>query len=152
MARRTSSLFQLQQSQSVRAPLVPVVFSRWLSHIHTKSLKYCDRSQYIFHCANKNTIGRGIDLKCIHDLCHSLLSLVISLLGQQWKWRSVCGCRRGLVYCWAVTTTLYPLDTPSVTHGCTPAHTDIQAEYKSAWSWYICLLPRPCGLSETVWQ
>ncbi len=27
----TSSLFQLQQSQIVRAPLVPVVFSRWLS-------------------------------------------------------------------------------------------------------------------------
>ncbi len=27
LARRTSSLFQLQQTQSVRAPLVPVVFS-----------------------------------------------------------------------------------------------------------------------------
>ncbi len=31
LARWTSSLFQLQKSQSVRAPLVPVVFSRWLS-------------------------------------------------------------------------------------------------------------------------
>ncbi len=31
LARRTSSLFQLQQSQSVKAPLVPVVFSWWLS-------------------------------------------------------------------------------------------------------------------------
>ncbi len=31
LARQTSCLFQLQQSQIVRAPLVPVVFSRWLS-------------------------------------------------------------------------------------------------------------------------
>ncbi len=31
LARRTSSLFQLQQSQIVRVPLVPVVFSQWLS-------------------------------------------------------------------------------------------------------------------------
>ncbi len=31
LARRTSSLFQLQQSQIVRTQLVPVVFSRWLS-------------------------------------------------------------------------------------------------------------------------
>ncbi len=31
LAKRTSSLFQLQQSQIVRAQLVPVVFSRWLS-------------------------------------------------------------------------------------------------------------------------
>ncbi len=31
LARRTSSLFQLQQSPIVRAQLVPVVFSRWLS-------------------------------------------------------------------------------------------------------------------------
>ncbi len=30
LARRTSSLFQLQQSRC-KAPLVPVVFSRWLS-------------------------------------------------------------------------------------------------------------------------
>ncbi len=31
LARRTSSLYQVQQSQIVRAPLIPVVFSRWLS-------------------------------------------------------------------------------------------------------------------------
>ncbi len=31
LARRTSSLFQLQQSQSVSGPLVPVVFPRWMS-------------------------------------------------------------------------------------------------------------------------
>ncbi len=31
LARWTSSLFQLKQSQIVRAQLVPVVFSRWLS-------------------------------------------------------------------------------------------------------------------------
>ncbi len=30
LARRTSSSFQLQQSQIVKAQLVPVVFSRWL--------------------------------------------------------------------------------------------------------------------------
>ncbi len=30
-ARQTSSLFQLQQSQSVNGPLVPVVFPRWMS-------------------------------------------------------------------------------------------------------------------------
>ncbi len=31
LASRTSSLFQLQQSQIVRAPLIPGVFSRWMS-------------------------------------------------------------------------------------------------------------------------
>ncbi len=31
LARQTSSLFQLQQSQIVRAPVVAVVFCRWLS-------------------------------------------------------------------------------------------------------------------------
>ncbi len=31
LARRTSNFFQLQQSQIVRAPLVPMVFFRWLS-------------------------------------------------------------------------------------------------------------------------
>ncbi len=31
LARRTSSLFQLQQSQSVSGPLVPGVFPRWMS-------------------------------------------------------------------------------------------------------------------------
>ncbi len=31
LARQTSSLFQLQQSQIVSGPLVPGVFSRWLS-------------------------------------------------------------------------------------------------------------------------
>ncbi len=31
LARQTSSLFQLQQSQIVRAQLVPVVFSQWMS-------------------------------------------------------------------------------------------------------------------------
>ncbi len=36
-ARRTSSLFQLQQSQIVRALLVPVVFSRWLSRRRVQS-------------------------------------------------------------------------------------------------------------------
>ncbi len=30
-ARRTSSFFQLQQSQSVSGPLVPGVFPRWMS-------------------------------------------------------------------------------------------------------------------------
>ncbi len=44
LARRTSSLFQLQQSQTVRAPLVPVVFSRWLSRWQSPHWRYVSGS------------------------------------------------------------------------------------------------------------
>ncbi len=40
-ARRISSLFQLQQSQSVSGPLVPGVFPRWMSRWRGSSLEIC---------------------------------------------------------------------------------------------------------------
>lgn len=99
----------------------------------------------------------GSDFKYIHDMIWAGLSfclctlLVISLLGKLEKCGWVrYGGKGGLVYCWAVTAPLYLVDTPSVTHGCTPAHTDVQAEYKSALARSICLAPRPWGLSRIL--
>ncbi len=57
-ARRISSLFQLQQSQSVRAPLVPGVFPRWMSRwwgSHWRSVSgahLCVLDSTMYHCDN----------------------------------------------------------------------------------------------------
>ncbi len=93
LARRNSSLFQLQQSQSVSGPLVPGVFSRWMSRWRGSHWRSVSGAHLCVLDSADGQDCRGCLQELILHLWQTLVKSVYSLM-VGFLWGPPRGCHR----------------------------------------------------------
>ncbi len=94
LARRISSLFQLQQSQSVSGPLVPGVFSRWMSRWRGPHWRSVSGAHL---CVLDSTDGQGCRAVEVVSRCWSSIYGRLWLIQYNHWWLASSEVLRGVV-------------------------------------------------------